>query len=254
MFCRNCYPKLVKMTKRGGKAVVFCPAAKFFLRWPSKSVIIIKYSYSMSVLPTTKSAGVLELADETDSKSVGGNTVWVRPPSPAPIVPKWFLPLRYFLFCAAWPDINRRCLPRCLPIFSAPGYPFTAYYDPARTPDSAGKPRQISVWRCTAQCHPPAAVKNRCAAVRSIFENPPCLAARGIFLRCAFSGQALLYFIMRQLACCKNAQRVPQPMPGDSLRLHIFKFPVCGQAASRPCSTRKFRATSFTSRPSTSTW
>ena len=29
---------------------------------------------------------------------------------------------------------------------------------------------------------------------------------------------------------------------------------VCGQAASRPCSTRKFRATSFTSRPSTSTW
>ena len=41
---------------------------------------------------------MLELADETDSKSVGGDTVWVRPPSPAPIVPKWFLPLRYFLF------------------------------------------------------------------------------------------------------------------------------------------------------------
>ena len=40
----------------------------------------------------------MELADETDSKSVGGDTVWVRPPSPAPIVPKWFLPLRYFLF------------------------------------------------------------------------------------------------------------------------------------------------------------
>ena len=57
------------MTKRGGKAVVFCPAAKFFLRWPSKSVIINKHSYSMSVRPTTKSAGVLELADETDSKS-----------------------------------------------------------------------------------------------------------------------------------------------------------------------------------------
>ena len=33
-----------------------------------------------------------------DSKSVGGDPVWVRPPSPAPIVPKWFLPLRYFLF------------------------------------------------------------------------------------------------------------------------------------------------------------
>ena len=47
---------------------------------------------------TTELAGVLELADETDSKSVGGDTVWVRPPSPAPIVPKWFLPLRYFLF------------------------------------------------------------------------------------------------------------------------------------------------------------
>ena len=202
MFCRNCYPKLVKMTKRGGKAVVFCPAAKFFLRWPSKSVIISKHSYSMSVLPTTKSAGVLELADETDSKSVGGNTVWVRPPSPAPIVPKWFLPLRYFLFCAAWPDINRRCLPRCLPIFSAPGYPFTAYYDPARTPDSAGKPRQISVWGGTAQCHPPAAVKNRCAAVRSIFENPPCLAARGIFLRCAFSNQAILLFRIASVFRC----------------------------------------------------
>ena len=28
-------------------------------------------------------AGVLELADETDSKSVGGDTVWVRPPPPA---------------------------------------------------------------------------------------------------------------------------------------------------------------------------
>lgn len=29
-------------------------------------------------------AGVLELADETDSKSVAREGVWVRPPSPAP--------------------------------------------------------------------------------------------------------------------------------------------------------------------------
>ena len=29
-------------------------------------------------------AGVLELADETDSKSVGGNVVWVQVPPPAP--------------------------------------------------------------------------------------------------------------------------------------------------------------------------
>ena len=86
------------MKKRGGKAVVFCPAAKFFLRWPSKSVIISKHSYSMSVLPTTKSAGVLELADETDSKSVGGDTVWVRPPSPAFLIPKPFSGLGIFLW------------------------------------------------------------------------------------------------------------------------------------------------------------
>ena len=34
---------------------------------------------------STIKAGVLELADEVDSKSIGGNTVRVRPPPPAPI-------------------------------------------------------------------------------------------------------------------------------------------------------------------------
>ena len=44
-------------------------------------------------------AGVLELADETDSKSVGGDTVWVRPPSPAFLIPKPFSGLG--IFCVA---------------------------------------------------------------------------------------------------------------------------------------------------------
>ena len=33
---------------------------------------------------TIANAGVLELADEVDSKSIGGDTVRVRPPPPAP--------------------------------------------------------------------------------------------------------------------------------------------------------------------------
>ena len=39
---------------------------------------------------------MLELADETDSKSVGGDTVWVRPPSPAFLIPKPFNGLGIF--------------------------------------------------------------------------------------------------------------------------------------------------------------
>ena len=103
----------------------FLPSCKIFLALPLK----IGYNkeafmFNERVRPTTESAGVLELADETDSKSVGGNTVWVRPPSPAPIVPKWFLPLRYFLFCAVWQTYSREVLPGCLPFFPEIGPEF----------------------------------------------------------------------------------------------------------------------------------
>ncbi len=177
----------------------FLPDCKFFLALPLK----IGYNkeafmFNERVRLAIELAGVLELADETDSKSVGGNTVWVRPPSPAPIVPKWFLPLRYFLFCAAWPDINRRCLPRCLPIFSASGYPFTAYYDPARTPDSAGKTRQISVWGCTAQCHPPATVKNRCAQFARFSKIPRASRHGEFFCGVLFQIKRFYYFGLPQ--------------------------------------------------------
>ena len=57
-------------------------------------------------------AGVLELADETDSKSVGGDTVWVRPPPPALLIPKPFSGLG--IFCVA--DKISACLPFCLPL------------------------------------------------------------------------------------------------------------------------------------------
>ena len=63
----------------------FLPDCKIFLALAFK----IGYNkeafmFNERVRLTTELAGVLELADETDSKSVGGNTVWVRPPSPAP--------------------------------------------------------------------------------------------------------------------------------------------------------------------------
>lgn len=47
-----------------------------------------------------------------NSKSVGGDTVWVRPPSPAFLIPKPFSGLG--IFCVA--DKIQACLPFCLPL------------------------------------------------------------------------------------------------------------------------------------------
>ena len=65
----------------------------------------LAWGWYTSKVPTY--AGVLELADETDSKSVGGDTVWVRPPSPAFLIPKPFSGLG--IFCVA--DKIQACLP-----------------------------------------------------------------------------------------------------------------------------------------------
>ena len=54
----------------------------------------LAWGWYTSKVPTY--AGVLELADETDSKSVGGDTVWVRPPSPAFLIPQPFNGLGIF--------------------------------------------------------------------------------------------------------------------------------------------------------------
>ena len=70
----------------------------------------LAWDWYTSKVPTY--AGVLELADETDSKSVGGDTVWVRPPSPAFLIPKPFSGLG--IFCVA--DKIQACLPFCLPL------------------------------------------------------------------------------------------------------------------------------------------
>ena len=70
----------------------------------------LAWGWYTSKVPTY--AGVLELADETDSKSVGGDTVWVRPPSPAFLIPKPFSGLG--IFCVA--DKIQACLPFCLPL------------------------------------------------------------------------------------------------------------------------------------------
>ena len=70
----------------------------------------LAWGWYTSKVPT--SAGVLELADETDSKSVGGDTVWVRPPPPAFLIPKPFSGLG--IFCVA--DKIQACLPFCLPL------------------------------------------------------------------------------------------------------------------------------------------
>ena len=47
-------------------------------------------------------AGVLELADEADSKSVGSDTVRVRPPPPAPIERKYDLWVVFPLYFCLW--------------------------------------------------------------------------------------------------------------------------------------------------------
>ena len=39
------------------------------------------------IMKATSFAGVMELVDVTDSKSVGSDTVWVRVPPPAPKIP-----------------------------------------------------------------------------------------------------------------------------------------------------------------------
>ena len=48
-----------------------------------KFLLTIKDIYYI-ILEADRRAGVLELADEADSKSVGSDTVRVRPPPPAP--------------------------------------------------------------------------------------------------------------------------------------------------------------------------
>ena len=46
---------------------------------PFKKCVKLIYVQNFNIF-----AGVMELADVTDSKSVGSNTVWVRVPPPAP--------------------------------------------------------------------------------------------------------------------------------------------------------------------------
>ena len=43
------------------------------------------FFFCLCIISRQYFAGVMELADVTDSKSVGGNTVRVRPPPPAPV-------------------------------------------------------------------------------------------------------------------------------------------------------------------------
>ena len=55
-------------------------------------------------------AGVVELADAPDSKSGGGNSVWVQLPPPAPIDYFNFNELQFLYgFSLAWAEIRRVC-------------------------------------------------------------------------------------------------------------------------------------------------
>ena len=68
--------------------------------------------------PIVAYAGVLELADETDSKSVVSDGVWVRVPPPAPTKKHFCLPTKVlFLMIFAFGDASLKCHEFCAIIF-----------------------------------------------------------------------------------------------------------------------------------------
>ena len=63
---------------------------------PGRNEIALEFTAGIRYNNPVLSAGVMELADVTDSKSVGGDTVWVRVPPPAP---EEGVPIGCPLFC-----------------------------------------------------------------------------------------------------------------------------------------------------------